>query len=398
IGNKYILWITVLLSVAVLQGIAISRDQLMTPKEKPILMVTEDFAFLRQVEPENMKVHPVALVASLEEMREISEMAKPLAVEFDHPEMSFNAEGKAGEKSTQTGEGSHSSISSKSAESQQGSLKSKVKSPKVNPLKNQIKNGEFIYHKVLRGETLSSIVKLYDMTVSQLVLTNGISDPDHIYPGYSLKIAVEKEFFHTVREGDTLWSVSRLYGVGVKLLKTLNGLKEDWLIAGQRIKIRIDDLSQESVQRVILARKTKSRFMWPVTGRVSDQLGWRIHPVTRKRDYHKGVDIAAPKGQKIVASATGKVLYSGASRGYGNLIILQHDGGYTSRYAHCSSLSAKGGETVIQGQVIAKVGATGLATGPHLHFELRKKGKIVDPEDFIGPLPGSYGGRVIARR
>ena len=96
IGNKYILWIIVLLSVAVLQGIAISRDQLTTPREKPFLMVTEDFAFLRQVEPENMKVHPVELVASLEEMREISALTKPLAVEFEDSNSEHSVPADAG--------------------------------------------------------------------------------------------------------------------------------------------------------------------------------------------------------------------------------------------------------------------------------------------------------------
>jgi len=388
IGNKYILWIIVLLSVAVLQGIAISRDQLTTPREKPFLMVTEDFAFLRQVEPENMKVHPVELVASLEEMREISALTKPLAVEFEDSNSEHSVPADAGAETLKPVE---------PVVLEDGTEKKIEKKPRT-PESAKKKSNEFISHRVQRGETLSSIAKMYDMTVSQLVLTNGISDPDHIYPGYRLRIAVEQEFLHTVREGETLWSVSRLYGVGVRLIKEVNGLKEDWLIAGQRIKVRIEDLSPESVQRVILARRTKSRFVWPLRGRLTDRLGWRIHPVTRKRDYHKGVDVAAPTGEKIVATATGKVLYAGASRGYGNLVILQHSGGYTSRYAHCSSLSVKTGETVLQGQIVGRVGATGLATGPHLHFEIRKKGKIVNPEDFLSPHPGSHSNRVIARR
>jgi len=393
IGNKYVLWITVLLSVAVLQGIAISRDQLSTPREKPTLMVTEDFSFLRQVDPENLQVHPVALVSSMEELKEISNLTGPLEIEGDTVGEESLSEPQVEDLSGLDLSGSKSP---ELVPSTNGKLKKKS-SPSVKTNPKASKN-EFIFHKVRRGETLSSIAKVYDMTVSQLVFTNGISDPDHIYPGYSLKIAVEKEFFHTVREGETLWSVSRLYGVDIKLIKEINRLREDWLISGQRIKVRIEDLTPESVQRVILARKTKSRFIWPVRARLTDPIGWRIHPVTRKRDYHKGIDLAAPTGRAIHASATGKVLYAGPSRGYGNLVILQHTGGFTTRYAHCSTLSVKTGEMVIQGQKIAKVGSSGMATGPHLHFEMRKKGKILDPQEYLGPLPGSFSERIIARK
>lgn len=392
IGNKYVLWITVLLSVAVLQGIAISRDQLSAPSEKPFLMVTEDFSFLRQVDPENLAVDPLTLVSSLEDLGDASTLDLSPEIE-EHAE-----EGSEAEFGLVEHENLELNFKEEVTRTPSEPLSPTEKPISESPGKPKNLGGEFIYHQVERGETLSSIAKIYDMTVSQLVFTNGITNPDSIYPGYSLKIAVEKEFFHTVREGETLWSVSRLYGVNVKLLKEINRLQEDWLITGQRIKIRMEDLSPDSVQRVILARKTKSRFIWPLQARISDPIGWRVHPVTRKRDYHKGIDLAAPSGRPIHASATGKVLYSGPSRGYGNLVILQHTGGYTTRYAHCSLLLIKTGDMVIQGQKIAKVGSSGMATGPHLHFEMRKKGKILDPVDYLGPLPGSLSERVIASR
>jgi murein DD-endopeptidase MepM/ murein hydrolase activator NlpD len=121
----------------------------------------------------------------------------------------------------------------------------------------------------------------------------------------------------------------------------------------------------------------------PVRGRLSDRYGWRNHPVYRKRLFHAGIDVAAPKGTPIVAAMSGKVIYSGRRSGYGKIVILSHSSGYSTRYGHCSSLLVKKGQYVKAGQTIARVGATGVATGNHLHFEVRKNGKTVNPLTYL---------------
>jgi murein DD-endopeptidase MepM/ murein hydrolase activator NlpD len=115
-------------------------------------------------------------------------------------------------------------------------------------------------------------------------------------------------------------------------------------------------------------------------GRVSSDFGWRSDPVTGAARFHKGVDIAAAYGQEVPAAAPGTVTFAGVQGGYGNLVIVRHDGGAETRYAHLSQLDVQEGDEVKAGDVVGRVGQTGRATGPHLHFELREDGRPVDPQ------------------
>lgn len=121
----------------------------------------------------------------------------------------------------------------------------------------------------------------------------------------------------------------------------------------------------------------------PISGVISSRYG------IRWRDNHKGLDIAAPKGTAIKAAAGGKVIFSGygsgsnSYSGYGNIVVIQSTNSLVIRYGHCSALYVKTGETVVQGQVIAAVGSTGISTGNHLHFEIRYKGTAVNPQNYI---------------
>lgn len=121
----------------------------------------------------------------------------------------------------------------------------------------------------------------------------------------------------------------------------------------------------------------------PISGVISSRYG------IRWRNNHKGLDIAAPKGTAIKAAAGGKVIFSGygsgsnSYSGYGNIVVIQSTSSLVIRYGHCSALYVKTGETVVQGQVIAAVGSTGISTGNHLHFEIRYKGTAVNPQNYI---------------
>ncbi len=116
--------------------------------------------------------------------------------------------------------------------------------------------------------------------------------------------------------------------------------------------------------------------------RISSQYGWRIHPILGGRRFHDGVDLACPTGTPIHAADKGLVVYAGWRGGYGRTILIDHGSGISTMYAHCSRIAVKNGQTVGRGQVIGYVGSTGLSTGPHLHFGLRKYGKPINPMKF----------------
>lgn len=127
----------------------------------------------------------------------------------------------------------------------------------------------------------------------------------------------------------------------------------------------------------------KYNFITPVSGVVSESFGERINPIRKTVEFHKGIDIEANKGAAIKAIQAGEVLEAGREPTYGNYIRIGHSGGFSTLYAHCSALNIKKGQKVKQGDIIAKVGDTGLAVGAHLHFEIWKDGKPVDPLLYI---------------
>lgn len=123
-------------------------------------------------------------------------------------------------------------------------------------------------------------------------------------------------------------------------------------------------------------------FIWPVPSskKVSSHFG------KRRGKHHDGVDIPAITGTNILASASGKVTYSGRMRGYGKIIVIKHDNGYHTVYAHNSKHFVKKGQSVSQGEVIAQVGSTGRSSGPHLHFEIRRNNKVRNPALYLARL------------
>tara|TARA_Y100000022_G_scaffold176739_1_gene166241 strand:- start:1618 stop:2472 length:855 start_codon:yes stop_codon:yes gene_type:complete len=118
-------------------------------------------------------------------------------------------------------------------------------------------------------------------------------------------------------------------------------------------------------------------------GYISSEYGQRINPITKKNHIHKGVDIAYKTETDITSIAAGKVTFSGKKYGYGNLVEISHLNGYVTRYAHNNRNLVKVGELVKKGQVIAKMGSTGHSTGPHVHLEVLKNNKHINPNKFI---------------
>ncbi len=127
------------------------------------------------------------------------------------------------------------------------------------------------------------------------------------------------------------------------------------------------------------------KFAWPVPGvtRITSPYGYRIHPVYKTRKFHTGIDIGAGYGLNIVASADGVVTLATTNGGYGKCIIINHGSGLSTLYGHCSTLLVSQGDKVTKGQVIAKVGSTGVSTGPQLHYEVRVNGSTTDPMQYV---------------
>ncbi|MGL4913156.1 MAG: murein hydrolase activator EnvC family protein [Romboutsia sp.] len=193
-----------------------------------------------------------------------------------------------------------------------------------------------------------------------------------------LKLVLEQD--NNIVQGDK----SELEALKRELETEENGLEEELerLAAESAAKQAAENgmNSGDDLSGVII-----SSGSWPVPGysRVSSPYGYRLHPVLNVQKMHTGVDIPAPTGTPVMAVDSGTITYSGVQGSYGNTIMIQHDDGKVSLYAHNSVLVASVGQRVEKGQVVSKIGSTGRSTGPHLHFEIRINGKHTNPLPYI---------------
>jgi murein DD-endopeptidase MepM/ murein hydrolase activator NlpD len=151
------------------------------------------------------------------------------------------------------------------------------------------------------------------------------------------------------------------------------------------IESRLDTVRKSVERRNALADATPS--LWPATGWLTSRMGPRQDPVTGGPDYHPGLDIAGDRGQPVYATAAGKVTHVGFQGAYGKLIVIDHGFGLETRYGHLSDYTVKQGDPVKRGDVIGKVGATGRATGYHLHYEVLANGKLLNPLQLLTQRP-----------
>lgn len=162
------------------------------------------------------------------------------------------------------------------------------------------------------------------------------------------------------------------------------------LAASQELRGKITELlaAKKRMQEQNSGRTTPlyfkgGRLAWPLRGTITSKYGTRIHPVFKTRATHTGIDIDGKKGDPVRAAAPGEVLYTGWLRGYGQVIILDHGGNLTTVYAHLSSIDSNEGAKVAAGDIVGKVGSTGVTTGNHLHFEVRVNGNTADPMKYL---------------
>jgi LysM repeat protein len=193
--------------------------------------------------------------------------------------------------------------------------------------------------------------------------------------------------YHTVKRHQTLWRICKTYNVDMTEVARINGIRNvNRIRAGQKlfipgaenvlhVDIYIEDLgSTQRKPAPVDPSKIKGRFLWPVKGPILRRFG------SSQGRRHDGLDISAPEGTPIAATDSGKVLYSGNEiQGYGNIVIIKHGPIFSSVYAHNAVNLVNEGDRVQKGQVIARVGRTGRATGPYLHFEIRNHNRPIDP-------------------
>lgn len=274
---------------------------------------------------------------------------------------------------------------------------------------------------VERGDTLYSLSKRYDIQLRDLIDANNLHPPYTLRIGQVLKVPVSN--YHVVKKGDTLYSLSRQYGVDVKTLAANNDIEAPYtLIIGQRLAIngrksgystpttsvaRNNTSTPAAYRPVVTANATatpapavktnaatstaktssstnvskyrKTKFAWPVKGAICSRYG-----TIGKGRANDGINIKAPLGTAVKAADKGTIAYAGNElKGFGNLILVRHDDGWITAYAHNEKLLVKKGQAVARGEKIATVGTTGGVNTPQLHFEVRAGKNPVNPTLYL---------------
>ena len=235
--------------------------------------------------------------------------------------------------------------------------------------------------RVRKGDTVYAIARRNGVTVKQLIAHNRLKAPYLLRPGQTLSLPTAGH--HVVRKGDTVYSISRRYRVDMRELAQLNGLKRPYTLRiGQKLNVPGNGTVGSSPVKVALPSSppvSGQGFLWPVSGKVISRFG----PKSLGR-HNDGINIAARQGEVVRAAEAGIVVHADSKlKGYGGLILIRHEGGWMTAYAHNSRLLVKRGQKIARGQPIAHVGKSGRVTSPQLHFELRKGNRAVNPEKYL---------------
>jgi murein DD-endopeptidase MepM/ murein hydrolase activator NlpD len=173
------------------------------------------------------------------------------------------------------------------------------------------------------------------------------------------------------------------YGLGGGYPEKPESLEEALYFLREQIPLKADEM--ETLLEEVAAYKDEmdaTPDFRPAKGRITSRFGWRSSPVSRRTTFHNGIDIGGPRGTKVWAAASGRVVQARYQGGFGNLIVIEH-GTYTTYYAHLSKFHVQPGDRVEKGQLIGNVGSTGFSTGPHLHFEIHRDGVPINPLEIL---------------
>ncbi len=258
-------------------------------------------------------------------------------------------------------------------------------------------------HIVQKGESFWSIAHKYNIPLKDLIKANHDKNPSLIQPGDELSLIVpkpylsvctyeKKKFIEKVKFDTKYEYSSRYYKDEVRVgRKGVYGKKE--IVANVK-KVNGVEVAKEVIKETLISQpiaqillkgtkdippcKGTGRFMTPTQGRLTSPYG------PRWGGFHYGIDLATRTGTPIKAADGGVVTFAGWNGNYGYMVEIDHGGGFSTRYGHCSKIYVKKGQKVYKDKTIAAVGSTGRSTGPHVHFEVRKYGKPVNPYNYIG--------------
>lgn len=237
---------------------------------------------------------------------------------------------------------------------------------------------KFTNYTVKSGDTISGISKKFGLkNISTLIAINNIDNVRQLRSGQKLLIPSVDGIPYTVQSNDTLAGLSVRHGIAVEDILDVNDLASAELIIGQKLFIPGGKLDSATLKKAM-----GELFIYPIAGkyRLTSKFGRRADPFTGIASSHTGIDLAISQGTPIKATMSGKIIAVGYTNVYGNYVIIDHENGYQTLYAHMQKPSPlKKGQRVAQGKQIGLVGNTGYSTGPHLHFTVYKNGKLIDP-------------------
>ncbi len=246
------------------------------------------------------------------------------------------------------------------------------------------KNGTISRYVVQPGDTLSVVAKMFGVTTGTIRSANNLSPGSALQVGENLIILPTTGISYTVKKGDTLESIAKRYGGDAAEIASYNGVDNATLIVGATIIVPNGEVAVSAAPAPVKASRGKVRVGNEPAHNVGPQgdyaqVSYYIAPLsnyTETQGIHgyNAVDLAAPRGTPIMAAAAGDVIVAragGWNGGYGSYVVIQHDNGSQTLYAHMSKVATYDGAHVQQGEVIGYVGMTGLTTGPHVHFEIR---------------------------
>lgn len=240
-------------------------------------------------------------------------------------------------------------------------------------------------HKIVRGDTLFAIANSYDVNAFELARINGLKKPYVIHVGNSLILpsSVSPASKTVTRSANAAPQAVRPTAASkpVVTAKARQPAAPAW-VAPPKLKTASNAKAQPRTPRKTLASppaKSKKGFLWPVNGKIISSYG-----VKSKGLRNDGINIQSRRGDPVKASENGVVAYAGNElRGFGNLLLIKHAGGYVTAYAHNEQLLVKRGQKIKRGQQIATIGSTGNVSSPQLHFEIRRGNKARDPRKYL---------------
>ena len=236
----------------------------------------------------------------------------------------------------------------------------------------------FYKYRMREGDSFWKILSATSLDIDTLMTVNNVSSPGMMKPGEIIYLSNMRGIVINNETGKELKTALRQKKISPDYVKAVNGVLDK-----KYLFVPCGEVS--AVQRSLFLG---TGFMFPLySGKQTSGFGTRNDPFGKKQtEFHKGIDIACPVGSKVLASRAGTIAFTGTSGGYGKLIIIEHEHGYRSLYGHLSGYKGKVGQKVSRGDVIGYSGNTGHTTGPHLHFEVKRKGRSFDPGRLARPI------------